>query len=122
LIATLFGKSRDILFPKLNSDFKSIALSDIAVRYLNTNGLKALECTTEQEARDMALSIRDGDPWPCYFFKSDTTGEKEIEEFYTANETVNNNLFQGIGVIENPVIEYGEKLELFLDEILQLRS
>ncbi|MDC0580884.1 UDP-N-acetylglucosamine 4,6-dehydratase [Amylibacter sp.] len=122
LIATLFGNNRDILFPKLNSDFKPIALSDIAVRYLDTNGLKALECATEQEARDRALSMRDGEPWPCYFFKSDTTGEKEIEEFYTANETVNNNLFQGIGVIESPVIEYGEKLELFLDEILQLRS
>ena len=42
--------------------------------------------------------------WPCFFFKSDTTGEKKEEEFYTKNEKLNMDKFQDIGIIKNKVV------------------
>ncbi len=39
--------------------------------------------------------------WPCYFFKSDTTGEKDFEEFFTDNEDLDMERFETVGVIRN---------------------
>ena len=44
-------------------------------------------------------TINDKTNWPCYFFKSNTTGEKSIEEFYTKNENVNFSQYESIGII-----------------------
>ena len=90
-------------------DFKSIAIN-----YLRTKNLKPYECSTEQEARDFFTKINKESFWPCYFFKSDTSGEKDYEEFYTSNEKVDFNSFSEIGIINqqqidsNPAIDYKE--------------
>jgi len=39
--------------------------------------------------------------WPCLFTDSDTTGEKDFEEFFTDNETLDMNRFNNLGVIKN---------------------
>ena len=39
--------------------------------------------------------------WPCYFFKSDTTGEKDFEELFTDNEDLDMERFETVGVIRN---------------------
>ena len=39
--------------------------------------------------------------WPCYFFKSDTTGEKDFEELFTDNEDLGMERFETVGVIRN---------------------
>ncbi len=57
-----------------------------------------------------------------YFFKSDTTGEKDFEEFYTDRETLDMERFQNLGVIKNPAEFDGEKLEVFASSIQQLRA
>ena len=53
--------------------------------------------------------------WPCYFFESDTSGEKLFEEFYTANENPDLSCFPNIGVVK-PMLEIDRKL---LDEFLE---
>ena len=36
------------------------------------------ECESEDEARDRCSELIQQKKWPCYFFKSDTTGEKDF--------------------------------------------
>lgn len=101
LSSCLLGDNRDIFFPKLSEKLHLITFSDIAVRYLAALGYEAYECGTEDEARGRAVELIAQRKWPCYFFKSDTTGEKDFEEFFTDKEVLDMAIFESIGVIKN---------------------
>lgn len=101
LMSCLMGNNRDIFFPKLSEALNLTKFSDIAARYLEQLGFTPFECNSEEEARNRAVELIAQKKWPCYFFKSDTTGEKDFEEFYTAAETLNMERFMNIGVIMN---------------------
>jgi FlaA1/EpsC-like NDP-sugar epimerase len=101
LMSCLLGENRDIFFPKLSEKLHLITFSEIAVRYLHQLGYEAYECCSEDEARDRAEELIAKKQWPCYFFKSDTTGEKDFEEFFTDNEDLDMNRFESLGVIRN---------------------
>lgn len=51
--------------------------------------------------------------WPCLFTASDTTGEKDYEEFFTENELLDLDRFQNIGVIKNETVYNSELLNHF---------
>src|SRR5690606_6172293 len=59
--------------------------------------------------------------WPVYFFESDTTGEKDFEEFFTDSEDVDLQRFQSIGVIRNGLDFDESRLDHFMDQINALR-
>ncbi|MDB5745144.1 MAG: polysaccharide biosynthesis protein CapD [Polaromonas sp.] len=101
LMSCLLGENRDIFFPKLSEHLHLTTFSDIAVRYLNELGYEPHECASEDEARDRADELIAQKKWPCYFFSSDTTGEKDFEEFFTDRETLDMDRFDSIGVIQN---------------------
>lgn len=117
LMSCLLGENRDIFFPKLDEQLDQLTFSAIAVRYLAELGFEAYECATEDEARDRAPELIARKQWPCYFFASDTTGEKDFEEFYTDAETLDMNRFASIGVIKNQPVYDAAKLEWFLKTI-----
>ena len=121
LMSCLLGENRDIFFPKLSEHLHLTTFSDIAVRYLAELGYEAYECATEDEARERAPELIAKKQWPCYFFSSDTTGEKDFEEFFTANETLDMNRFDSVGVIKNAPIFDDEKLQNFTDTIEMMR-
>ena len=60
--------------------------------------------------------------WPCYFFKSDTTGEKDFEEFYTDAEDIDMHKFKSVGIIKNEPLYDENKLNKFLLNIEELQS
>ena len=60
--------------------------------------------------------------WPVYFFKSDTSGEKDFEEFFTDNEVLDMETFRKIGVIKNEAIFNLKSLDNFLNAISELRN
>ena len=122
LSSCLLGDSRDIFFPKLSEVLHATRFSDIAVRYLESHGYAPYECATEDEARDRAAALINQRQWPVYFFTSDTTGEKDFEEFYTGDEDIDWARFESIGVIKNPAGYDETKLEYFLAEIERIRS
>ena len=93
-MSCIFGENRDIFFPKLSENLHLISFSDIAVKYLKEKGLNPVLCKTEQEARDLAKTLPNGNIWPCFFSKSDTTGEKDFEEFYTEKEKLEMDRFK----------------------------
>ena len=109
LLSTLLAQDGEIFFPKLSHEFKLTKFSDIAMRFLESHGYEPVMCESEHEARS---SIRDLVPkkqWPVYFFTSDTTGEKDFEEFYTKDEALDFNRFDAIGVVKNE-LQYSDDL------------
>ena len=59
--------------------------------------------------------------WPCLFTKSDTTGEKDFEEFYTENEVLEMNRFENLGIIKNNQDFSNEKINFFSTAINELK-
>jgi FlaA1/EpsC-like NDP-sugar epimerase len=109
LMSCMLGENRDIFFPKLSEKLHLITFSEIAVRYLTQLGYEAYECASEDEARDRTEELIARRQWPCFFFKSDTTGEKDFEEFFTDQEDLDMKRFESLGVIRNKP-DYDEKL------------
>ena len=122
LMSCLLGENRDIFFPKLSEKLHLITFSEIAVRYLHALGYEPYLCASEDEARDCVAERLARKQWPCYFFASDTTGEKDFEEFYTERETLDMDRFASIGVIKNAPEFEPAKLELFLERIAALKA
>lgn len=121
LLSGMFGQNRDIFFPKLDENLHLMTFSDIAVNYLENRGYEAYECATEDEARDRADELISNKKWPCYFFKSDTTGEKSFEEFFTDTENLDVQQFKSIGIIHNPPSFNDQALDDFMDGVNRLR-
>ncbi len=115
LMSCIFGENRDIFFPKLSEDLHLISFADIALKYLENLGYEPYLCKDENEAREKVKTLPDEGKWPCLFFKSDTTGEKDFEEFFTDNETLDMDKFKNLGVIKNDA----KFDEILLDEFTQ---
>lgn len=113
LLSTIYGNNLETFFPKLSDALDLTKFSDIAERFLSQIGYEAVVCDSEQEARDRVEELQRIGRWPCYFFQSDTTGEKDFEEFFTSKEEVNWNRFEAIGVINNSRVYDAEALESF---------
>lgn len=122
LLSGILGNSRDIFFPKLSEKLHLITFSEIAIRFLRARGYEPCECATEDEARDRAEDLIANKRWPCYFFESDTTGEKDFEEFFTDVEDLDMERFETVGVIRNQPDFDEDELEIFMQGVEALRT
>jgi len=113
LMSCLLGENRDIFFPKLSEKLHLITFADIAVKYLEKLGYEPYLCESEDEARELSKTLPDEGKWPCYFFSSDTTGEKDFEEFFTIDETLDMSRFENLGIIKNEANFDNKKLKHF---------
>jgi len=122
LMSSLLGENRDIFFPKLSEKLHLISFADIAIRYLEKIGYEPYLCKSEDEARELVKTLPRRGKWPCYFFNSDTTGEKDFEEFYTDKEILDMERFEHIGVIKNEPIFDSKKLDYFKEKIDEIKD
>lgn len=122
LMSCLLGENRDIFFPKLSEKLHLITFADIAVKYLEKLGYEPFLCESEEEARELSKTLPDQGKWPCYFFSSDTTGEKDFEEFFTDKEILDMERFEHLGVIKNFPIFDESKLGKFTAEINEMKD
>lgn len=122
LLASMLGRDREIFFPDLKPDMDLLTFSEIAVRFLAQLGYEAVSCETEAEARSLAAEGLSGNKWPCYFFDSDTTGEKPVEEFYAPEDELDLSRYQDIGVILNAFPDEDELISRFLAQLESLRE
>jgi hypothetical protein len=122
LFRSLLGENRDIFFPKLDEDQNLISFSQIAERYLRHLGFEPVSCDSEEEARLRVTELKQHQMWPVYFFKSDTTGEKDFEEFYTQGEHLDLKRFESIGIIKNEALYDELALQRFRMRIQELRA
>lgn len=133
LMSCIFGENRDIFFPKLSEQLHLITFAEIAVKYLQQRGLEPYLCETEEEARnfikqgrllsmDAERSRSKVEAWPCLFTKSDTTGEKDFEEFFTEKETLDMNRFQNLGIIKNKEENFDGPIDYFKYSIRSMKE
>ncbi len=117
LMSTILGGNRDIFFPKLSAELNLVTFSSIAEKYLLNIGYEPFKCKTEEEARERIFELKEQKKWPCFFFTSNTTGEKDFEEFFTENETIDFDRFVNLGIIKNTPNFDSTKLEYFIKSI-----
>lgn len=122
LMSCLLGDNRDIFFPKLSEKLHLITFAEIAAEYLRSLGYEAYPCVSEDEARASVQERVAHQQWPCYFFASDTTGEKDFEEFYTDRETLDMARFESIGIIKNEPVFDTVNLDTFLKIVSALKE
>ena len=122
LLSGLLGENRDIFFPKLSEKLHLTTFSEIARGFLIQRGYEPVECHSEDEARKKTAELISEKRWPCYFFDSNTTGEKDFEEFFTQNENLDMCHFDGVGIIKNKPNFDSIKLDFFMNAIIDLRE
>ena len=99
MLSAILGENREIFFPKLEEE-QMMTFDSIAMDLLKEHGYDVLQCSSDQEAKEKAEALKDGSrKYPVYFSRSNTSGEKAFEEFYTKFESVDNGRFLSLGVI-----------------------
>jgi FlaA1/EpsC-like NDP-sugar epimerase len=122
LMSCIFGENRDIFFPKLSEALHLISFADIAIKFLQQLGYEPHLCKSEEEARELVRTLPEQGKWPCLFTKSDTTGEKDFEEFFTEQEQLDMERFDNLGIIKNEPLYEQELLTLFENSISEMKS
>jgi FlaA1/EpsC-like NDP-sugar epimerase len=100
MLACLLGQSGDIFFPKLAPE-EMVNFKDITLDFFNAMGRAVKQCSSEEEAKQLAATLSDTDPYPAFFFASNTSGEKLYEEFYTDEDIINWGMHKSLGIIKN---------------------
>lgn len=122
LLAAMFGENNEIFFPKLDMERDLIAFTDIAKSYLNEKGYKTHICNSEKEARQKIKELLPQKYWPCYFFKSDTTGEKDHELFWSKNDKLKLDKYENLGIIKQTELSSDKDLSNFINEVNLFRE
>ena len=121
LTSLVLANDREILFPKIGTHLPLVSFADIAGRFLRQQGYEPVPVASEAEARGRLVELVASGKWPCYFFSSDTSGEKPIEEFYSDDDIVEWTRFDDIGVIHVPKTRDIERVDYFLSTIEDMR-
>ncbi len=122
LLSCIFGHNRDIYFPKLSEELHLITFSQIAINYLKEIGYEAHICTSEEEARQSVNRLSIANKWPCFFESSNTTGEKDFEEFYIEGEQLDLDSYENIGIVKNNQKINSNLLNKFEERISLMRT
>lgn len=100
VLSCMLGEYADVFFPKLEEGLNEKTFSDIAVALLGHLGYEPYVCATEDEAKARTEELIPQKKWPCYFFKTDTTGEKPFEEFYSKGDKLDCHKFKNVGIVK----------------------
>ncbi len=119
LLSTFLGQNKDIFIPKVEK-LKAFGFDEIAEKILEVYGYKPYYCNSEEESKSLMKELPQKGLWPCYFSPSDTTGEKEIEEFFTEDDIIDYTRFKDIAVIKNKTKYDKAVLQNFLKEIKKI--
>ena len=104
LLATFLGDTGNIFFPKLDFHKDQIYFKEIALDFLKESGFEPELVLLEQEAKNFDFD-KYPSKYPIYFFKTDTSGEKTYEEFFTEEEDYEVNKYDSLGFINTQDIK-----------------
>ena len=117
MLACMLGNNREIFFPKLK-EAQMMTFDTIATALLKEYGYDILECDSDEEAIEKAVELKKGSMvYPVHYSKSNTSGEKEYEEFFTNQENVDMKRFDSLGVITDKRIPDKDKARNILTEL-----
>ena len=108
LLATFLGDTGNIFFPKLDFHEDQIYFKEIALNFLKENGFEPELVNSEEEAKEFDFD-KYPSKYPIYFFKTDTSGEKTYEEFFTEDEDYEVKKYDSLGFIKTPEIKISFK-------------
>lgn len=98
MLACILGNKGEVFFPKLAEE-RMKTFSSICDDFIKEMGYVKHECSSDEEAKQFAKDNLPGKEYPVVYFKSDTTGEKDFEEFVVEGEDTDNDRFKSLGVI-----------------------
>ena len=78
---------------------------------------KIIICKSEHEAKVLSKNISQNDPYPVYFFKTETSGEKLYEEFYTEKDKTDMISYNSIGIITNTIKPSFQEINSIIEEL-----
>ncbi len=117
LLSCILGNNREIFFPKLK-EAQMMTFDRIATEIIKEHGFEVLECDSDEEAIEKSADLRAGSKkYPVHYSKSDTSGEKDYEEFFTEQEAVDNNRLHALGVIVDKPVPDKESLMQLLSKL-----
>ena len=117
LLSTFLGSTGNIFFPKLDFNKDQIYFKDIAFDFLKDKLLEPEIVNSEKEAKEFEIN-NNPEKYPIYFFKTDTSGEKTYEEFYTEEEDYNIDAYSSLGFINTPEVQISfEKVQKDFDTV-----
>ena len=98
MLACILGNSGEVFFPKLDKEAMK-TFSSICDDFVREMGFEKYECSCDEDAKLFAAKHLPGKKYPVVYFNSDTTGEKDYEEFVVDGEKSDCNRFNSLGVI-----------------------
>ena len=104
---------------RLASIISRVENKSLDVVYVNVKGRNYLvrNLPDKEEAANLMV---ENSSYPCYFFKTDTSGEKLYEEFYTNDDQVNLNKFESIGVVTNSKKPSYSEIHSVINDLISL--
>jgi len=119
MLATFLGETGNIFFPKLDFHKDQIYFKEIALDFLTENGFEPVLVQSEKEAKEFDFDNKPNN-YPIYFFKTDTSGEKTYEEFFTEEEDYEVNEFDSLGYIKTSEVEVSfEEVEADFERVFK---
>ena len=122
VFSCLFGNNRDIFFPKPSEHLTLTTFSSIAKKFIQAKGYQIQECQSEQQARSYLSNHDNTNAWPLLLTKSDTSGEKMFEEFYSESDQLDLSRFDEIGVVKASNVDSVDVLDNFSNKVKALKS
>ena len=121
ILACFLGKNKEVYFPKMDESKDALTFSKIAELFLTNKGYQPQNYNSDEEAIERASQIEKG-IWPCLFSGSDTSGEKDLEEFYFEEESIELERHSQIGIVTQPISFLKTNTKEFLQEIESLKA
>lgn len=117
MLACILGENRQIFFPKLGEE-QMMTFSHICDHFLHSLGYEVKRCKSDEEAKKFASEIsQNTKEYPVVYFESDTTGEKDFEEFFIPGEELDMDRFESLGVIKNVKARSLKEIDNFFTDI-----
>lgn len=117
LLACMLGNNREIFFPRLEEE-QMMTFDKIATALIHEHGYEVLECSSDEEAIEKAEDLKSGsNMYPVHYSGSDTSGEKQYEEFYIEAETVDLDRFKALGVVTEKAIPDKNKVDNMFQQL-----
>lgn len=116
MLACILGNNGEVFFPKLEEEAMK-TFSSICDDFISEMGYEKHECANDEEAKAFAAAHLPGNKYPVVYFKSDTTGEKDYEEFVVDGEKTDFDRFASLGVITESKHRPKSEVEAFISRL-----
>lgn len=121
MLACILGSTGEVFYPKLDAE-KMKTFSAVCDAFVSQMGYEKYECSNDEEARQFAARNLPGKVYPVVYFDSDTTGEKDFEEFVVDGEVVDLTRFKSLGVITAGQNRSRAEIDILLDDLQRIFS